>query len=71
MCMAQSPKPPSSITLFNSPLAQAFRQTKTLLSGMTFGGPRDHLPVVEGKRKASSWLRLTLGYTDKEGGKDE
>ena len=66
MCMAQSPKPPSSITLLDYPLAKAFRQTKTLLSGMTFWGPRDHLLAAERKSKTSSWLRLTLHCVDKE-----
>lgn len=71
ICTAQSPKPPSSIILFNCPLAKAFRQTKTLLSRMAFWGPRDPLPVAEGKSKTSAWLRLTLHYTDREGGNDE
>lgn len=44
-------------------MAKAPKQTKTLLSGRTFQGPRGHLSGGKGKGQTSLWVRLFLHYT--------
>lgn len=39
-------------------------QTKSLLSGRTFLGPRDRLPAAEGKGQISLWVQSILHYTE-------